>query len=66
MHLPLPAAQERLLTQLDGEIDTTHRRLRATGRKMQEIIRKIGTTSQLVIILVLIVIVAVLAYFVFM
>ncbi|GAX83412.1 hypothetical protein CEUSTIGMA_g10837.t1 [Chlamydomonas eustigma] len=56
---------DRLLTQLDGDIDTTGSRLRATSKKVQEIIRKSGTTSQLIVIIVLIVIVAILAYFVF-
>lgn len=62
----LPArVQERLLTQLDGEMDTTLSRLKATGKKIQEIIRKSGTTSHLIIIIILVVGLGVLAYFTF-
>ncbi len=39
-------AQDRLLTSLDKDMDSTHSRLKATSKKVQEIIRKSGTTSQ--------------------
>lgn len=56
---------ERILTQLDGEMDTTLSRLKATGKKMAEILRKSGTTTQLTAIIFLVCVLIVLAVFVF-
>ena len=58
--------QGRMLDELDGDVDTTHSRLKAAQKKMQEIIRKSGSNTQLVLIVTLIVIVVVLSIFVFM
>ncbi|KAG2443171.1 hypothetical protein HYH02_009580 [Chlamydomonas schloesseri] len=60
------AEQERMLDELDQDVDTTHSRLKAAQKKMQELIRKSGSNTQLVLIVVLIVILVVLATFAFM
>uniref|UniRef100_A0A7S0WJC1 t-SNARE coiled-coil homology domain-containing protein n=1 Tax=Chlamydomonas leiostraca TaxID=1034604 RepID=A0A7S0WJC1_9CHLO len=56
---------ERLINELDSDVDTTHSRLKATAKKMQEIIRKSGSNTQLGIIVFLIVVLLVLAIFAF-
>ncbi|PNW82698.1 hypothetical protein CHLRE_06g290100v5 [Chlamydomonas reinhardtii] len=60
------AEQERMLDELDQDVDTTHSRLKAAQKKMQELIRKSGSNTQLVLIVVLIVILVLLATFAFM
>lgn len=55
----------QLLDEFGREIDTTQSRLKATTKKLNEIMRKNGSMGQLTIIIILVVIVAVLAYFVF-
>lgn len=57
--------QGRLLDELDGDIDSTTSRLKAAQKKMQEIIRKSGSNTQLVLIVVLIAIVIGLSIFAF-
>lgn len=57
--------QEKLLNELDEDVDTTQSRLRAAGKKMQEIIKKSGSTTQLAVIgflIVLLIILVVLAF----
>lgn len=58
--------QRRLLDELDGDMDSTTSRLRVAQKKMQEIIRKSGSNTQLVLIVTLVAIVVVLSFFVFM
>ncbi|KAG2422428.1 hypothetical protein HXX76_016043 [Chlamydomonas incerta] len=60
------AEQERMLDELDQDVDTTGSRLKAAQKKMSELIRKSGSNTQLVLIVVLIVILVVLATFAFM
>ena len=48
-----------MLDELDQDVDTTHSRLKAAQKKMQELIRKSGSNTQLVLIVVLIVILVV-------
>jgi hypothetical protein len=62
----LPRVQERLLTRVDDEMGTVLSRLKASGKKIKEIIRKSGSGWHLlVILLVLVVGLGVLAYFAF-
>lgn len=63
--LCLHLLQEGLLGGLEEEVDTTHSRLKSASKKMQDIIRKSGTTGQLVVIISLIIILAVVAIFAF-
>ncbi|GIL81703.1 hypothetical protein Vretimale_1343 [Volvox reticuliferus] len=59
-------AQDILLNELEQDVDTTQSRLKAAQKKMQELIRKSGSNTQLVLIVVLIVILVILAVFAFM
>jgi SYP6 family syntaxin len=58
-------SQQRILNALDDELDTTQTRLKATIKKINEIIRKSGGCSQLCVILVLLGVVIFLGYFLF-
>ncbi|KAG2497799.1 hypothetical protein HYH03_004070 [Edaphochlamys debaryana] len=60
------AEQERMLEELDQDVDTTHSRLKAAQKKMQELIRKSGSNTQLALIVGLIIVLVVLMVFVFM
>lgn len=59
-------AQGRLLDGFEQDVDTTHSRLRATQRRMQDLIRKSGSNVQLGIIVFLIIVLVILAVFAFM
>ena len=54
----------RLLTRTEGEMETTLSRLKATWKKMAELLRKSGAT-QLTAIIFLVCVLIVLAFFVF-
>ncbi len=57
--------QSRMLESLDQDVDTTNMRLKAARKKMQEIIRKSGSNSQLCLVItlsIILVIVAALAF----
>lgn len=56
-------SQNHLLTDLDDEVDTVGSRLRATQKKIKDIINKSGSTKQLVIIVILVIILIILAVF---
>lgn len=62
---PCCLPQNKMLEELDQDVDTTSSRLKAAQKKMQEIIRKSGSNTQLVLIVVLIIILVLLAVFVF-
>ncbi len=61
----MPLLQTRLLTELDSDMGATRSRLRATQKKMHDIIRKSGSNTQLVLVVALVVIVVVLSVIVF-
>lgn len=63
---PTAPIQEELLNELDQDVDTTHSTLKAAQKKMQELIRKSGSNTQLVLIAVLIIILVLLSVFAFM
>ncbi len=48
---------------LNHDMDTTHTRLKATQRRMQELIRKTGSNTQLCVIVFLIVVLIILLVF---
>mmetsp|Transcript_2681 Transcript_2681/g.4594 ORF Transcript_2681/g.4594 Transcript_2681/m.4594 type:complete len:225 (+) Transcript_2681:237-911(+) len=56
--------QDIMITDLETDVDTTHSRLKATGKKMQDLIRKSGSNAQLGVIIFLIVTLVVLLIFV--
>lgn len=57
--------QSRLLGEVGDEMDITHSRLRAAQKRMADIIRSSGGTSQLCVVIVLSIILAVLVIFAF-
>ena len=58
-------SQQRILNALDEDMDTTQTRLKATIKKINDIIRKSGGCSQLCVILVLLGVIIILGYFLF-
>ncbi|KAI8471517.1 MAG: Qc-snare protein, Tlg1/Syntaxin 6-family [Monoraphidium minutum] len=58
-------SQGRMLDELDEDVDTTHSRLRATQKKIMDVIRKSGTTTQLGVIAFLVVVLLVLVVLTF-
>ena len=57
--------QGRMLDELDEDVDTTHSRLKATQKKVLDVIRKSGTNTQLGVIAFLVIVLVVLAVFAF-
>lgn len=53
--------QGHMLDELDEDVDTTHSRLRATQKKVMDVIKKSGTTTQLGLIAFLMIVLIVLA-----
>lgn len=68
-HLPCPPQelehQGQLLDELDEDIDTTHSRLKAAQKKMLDVLKKSGSTTQLAVIGFLIVVLIILVVFAF-
>eukprot|EP00195_Chlamydomonas_chlamydogama_P007372 CAMPEP_0202903680 /NCGR_PEP_ID=MMETSP1392-20130828/25747_1 /ASSEMBLY_ACC=CAM_ASM_000868 /TAXON_ID=225041 /ORGANISM="Chlamydomonas chlamydogama, Strain SAG 11-48b" /LENGTH=204 /DNA_ID=CAMNT_0049590977 /DNA_START=73 /DNA_END=687 /DNA_ORIENTATION=- len=58
--------QQRLLGELDEDMDTTNSRLRATQKRMNEVIRAAGKNSQLCVIIFLSVVLVILSVIAFM
>lgn len=50
---------------MEKEVDTLSSRMKATTKKITDVMKKSGSMGQIVLIIILMVIVAVLAYFVF-
>jgi hypothetical protein len=57
--------QGQLLDELDEDIDTTHSRLKAAQKKMLDVLKKSGSTTQLAVIGFLIVVLIILVVFAF-
>ena len=57
--------QQVMLEELEEDVETTRGKLRAAQRKMEKLVEKAGMRGQLCIILFLVVVLAVLSYFVF-
>ncbi|WIA15027.1 hypothetical protein OEZ86_003679 [Tetradesmus obliquus] len=55
------ASQGQMLDELGEDVDTTHSRLRATQKKVLDVIKKSGTTTQLGLIVFLMIVLVVLA-----
>jgi hypothetical protein len=55
-----------MLDELDEDVDTTHSRLKATQKKVLDVIRRSGTNTQLALIAFLVVVLIVLAVFALM
>ncbi|GBF87781.1 hypothetical protein Rsub_00492 [Raphidocelis subcapitata] len=58
-------SQGRMLDELGEDVDTTHSRLRATQKKIMDVIRKSGTNTQLGVIVFLVVVLVVLVVLTF-
>jgi len=58
-------SQNQLLGELEEDVDTVSSRLKATQKKMMDIIKKSGSTTQLAVIGFLVVVLIILAVFVF-
>ncbi|KAF6264347.1 Qc-SNARE, Tlg1/Syntaxin 6-family [Scenedesmus sp. NREL 46B-D3] len=59
------ASQGQMLDELEEDVDSTHSRLRATQKKVLDVIKKSGTTTQLGLIaflMIVLVVIAVLAF----
>lgn len=63
---PIAPPQGRMLDELDEDVDTTHSRLKATQKKVLDVIRRSGTNTQLALIAFLVVVLIVLAVFALM
>jgi hypothetical protein len=57
--------QGQLLDELDEDIDTTHSRLKAAQKKMLDVLKRSGTTTQLAVIGFLLVVLIILSVFAF-
>lgn len=57
--------QEKMLDEFNEDVDTTHTRLKAAQKKMADVIRKSGSTTQLAVIAFLVIVLIILAVFVF-
>eukprot|EP00878_Enallax_costatus_P008417 GHUV01008798.1.p1 GENE.GHUV01008798.1~~GHUV01008798.1.p1 ORF type:complete len:226 (+),score=54.80 GHUV01008798.1:292-969(+) len=59
-------SQGNMLDELEEDVDTTHSRLRATQKKIMDVIKKSGTTTQLGLIAFLMIVLVLLSVWAFM